>query len=124
MTMDNTTFDTVARTLSTGVSRRSALRGLVAGALAVTVGGATPGTETEAKRRRSKKRRPLRPGDRCTTSKQCQHIDGGYICGQPRIFAEDRVCCGGIGALCDETGAKGRSCCYGYLCASGHCIVV
>ena len=52
--MDSTTFDTVARNLSTAVTRRSALRGLVAGALAVTVGSSA--LETSAKRRRKAKK--------------------------------------------------------------------
>jgi hypothetical protein len=121
--MNNTTIDTVARHLSTGVSRRAALRGLVAGALAITAGSAA--RDTSAKRRRkAKKRRALRPGQFCQTSKQCQHSDGNYLCGRTGPFTDERVCCGGLDALCDETGASGRSCCYGYLCASGRCIVV
>ena len=123
--MNSTTIDTVARKLSVGVSRRSALRGLVAGALAITAGSAA--LETSAKRRRKtrkKQQRALRPGQFCQTTKQCQHIDGNYICGRTGPFTAERVCCGGIDALCDETGASGRSCCYGYLCASGRCIVV
>jgi hypothetical protein len=123
--MDSTTFDTVARSLSTVVSRRSALRGLLAGALAVTAGRAV--SETSAKRRtgkgKGKKQRDLRPGDRCKTTKQCHAINGDYLCAPTRIFSDERVCCGGPDALCDETGGK-RQCCYGYLCASGRCIVV
>jgi hypothetical protein len=123
MTMESTTFDTVARNLSTAVTRRSALRGLVAGALAVTVGGAA--LDTSAKRgRKAKKHRNLRPGDFCQTDKQCQHFNADYICGPTRPFTDERVCCGALDALCDETGASGQSCCYGYLCASGRCIVV
>jgi hypothetical protein len=38
--MDTTTFDTVARLFGTGMTRREALRGLMAGAAAVTTGGA------------------------------------------------------------------------------------
>jgi hypothetical protein len=121
--MDSTTFDTVARNLSTTVNRRSALHGLVAGALAVTVGGSA--LETSAKRRRkSRKHRTFRPGDFCRTDKQCQQFNGDSICGRTGPFTDERVCCGGIDALCDETGASGQSCCYGYLCASGRCIVV
>ncbi len=86
--MDSTTFDTVARNLSTAVTRRSALRGLVAGALAVTVGSAA--LETSAKRhRKAKKQRHLQPGDFCKTDKQCNHHDPHYICGR-RVFNDDR----------------------------------
>jgi hypothetical protein len=125
-TTRETTIDTVARTLSTGLSRRSALRGLVAGALAVTAGSTA--RDTSAKRRRTakqaKKQRRLRPGQFCRTTKQCQHLGGDVICGRTGPFTEEQICCGGLDALCDETGASGRSCCYGYLCASGRCIVV
>lgn len=120
--MDSTTFDTVARSLSSGISRRSALGGLLAGALALTA-GAAPETAAKRHKGKGKKQRALRPGDRCTSSKQCRQVDGDYICGQDRIFSDERVCCGGIDALCDESGGD-RACCYGYLCASGRCIVV
>jgi hypothetical protein len=124
--MNSTTVDTVARNLSVGVSRRSALRGLLAGALAITAGSSA--LETSAKRRRktkkAKQQRRLRPGDFCRTTRECQHLGGDVICGRTGPFTAERVCCGGLDALCDETGASGQSCCYGYLCASGRCIVV
>lgn len=130
--MDSNTFDTVARnlgslnTLETVVSRRTALRGMVVGALAVAGGSAA--LETEARRGTSKtkkhKNRKLRPGDFCRTDKQCRHIGGDTICGRTGPFTDERVCCGGLDALCDETGKGGQRCCYGYLCASGRCIVV
>ena len=135
--MDSTTFDTVARhlgssTQQTPISRRSALRGLVAGTLALA-GGASA-LETQARRGKKqgkgkgkskgkKKNRQLQPGDICQTDKQCRGTSD-YICGRPRIFSEERVCCGALDALCDETGQSGQRCCYGYLCASGRCIVV
>ena len=129
--MDSNTFDTVTRnlgtlgTLGTVVSRRSALRGLVAGALAVAGGSAA--LETQARRGKgkgkNKKNRKLQPGDFCKTDKQCRHISGDTICGRTGPFTDERVCCGALDALCDETG-KGQRCCYGYLCASGRCIVV
>ena len=126
--MDSNTFDTVARnigslnTLETVVSRRSALRGLLAGTLAVAAGGAA--LETEARRGKAKKSRKLRPGDFCETDKQCRHISDDTICGRTGPFTAERVCCGGLDALCDETGKGGQRCCYGYACASGRCIVV
>jgi hypothetical protein len=129
--MDSTTFDTVARhlgSLETVVSRRSALRGLFAGALAVAGGSAA--LEADARKGRKsgkgkgkKQSRKLRPGNFCKTDKQCRHISGDTICGRTGPFTAERVCCGGLDALCDETG-KGQRCCYGYLCASGRCIVV
>ena len=123
--MDSNTFDIVTRnlgTLDTVVSRRSALRGLVAGALAIAAGGTV--LETEARRKKNrKKNRKLQPGDFCKTDKQCRNTDG-YICGRPSIFSDERVCCGALDAVCDESGKGGRRCCYGYLCSSGRCIVV
>jgi hypothetical protein len=127
--MDSHTFDTVTRNLGTQeivVSRRTALRGLLAGALAVTGGSAA--LETEARkgkmtRKNKKQSRKLQPGDFCKNDQQCRNTND-YICGRPRIFSEERVCCGAIDALCDETGKGGQRCCYGYLCASGRCIVV
>ena len=134
--MDSHTFDTVTRNLGTlgslntretVVSRRTALRGLVAGALAVAGGSAA--LETEARKGRQNKKntkqsRKLRPGDFCKNDKQCRHISGDTICGRTGPFTAERVCCGGLDALCDETGKGGQRCCYGYLCASGRCIVV
>ena len=134
--MDYTTFDTLTRSLGSVttqeavISRRSALRGLVAGTLALA-GGASA-LETQARRGKKKgkgkgkgkkKNRQLQPGDICQTDKQCRGTSD-YICGRPRIFSEERVCCGALDALCDETGQSGQRCCYGYLCASGRCIVV
>lgn len=121
--MDSTTFDTVALSLSTAVTRRSALRCLVAGALAVSAGRAA--MDSSAKRhRKSRKQKNLRPGDFCQTDTQCQHFNADYICGPTRPFTDERVCCGALDALCDETGASAQSCCYGFLCVSGRCIVV
>jgi hypothetical protein len=130
--MDSNRFDIVARNLGTlgnletGVSRRSALRGLVAGTLALAGGGAV--LETEARRgkgknRKNRRKKSLKPGDFCKTDKQCRRTSD-YICGRPQIFSEERVCCGVLDAHCDETGLGGRRCCYGYLCASGRCVVV
>lgn len=117
--MDSTTFDTVARNLSTSISRRSALRGLVAGALAVTAGSSV--LETSAKRRRKdKKQRHLQPGDFCRKDTQCNRHDPHYICGRRVFNDERRVCCGLIDAVCDSS----ADCCYGYLCHNGQCIVV
>ena len=126
--MDTTTFDTLTRSLTATSTRRSALRGLVAGTLALA-GGASA-LETQARRGKKqgtgkgkKKNRQLQPGDICQTDKQCRTTPD-FICGRPRIFSEERVCCGALDALCDETGQSGQRCCYGYLCASGRCIVV
>jgi hypothetical protein len=56
--MDTFKFDSVARLLGSGMTRRDALRGLVAGAAAVTAGGALlQGEDASARKRRRRKNR-------------------------------------------------------------------
>ncbi len=97
--METTTLDTIARTLSSSLTRRSALRGLFAGAAAAVAGGALLQSEdTSAKRKKGGKKggkggkRPttgqpqtdqpqsgqplLPPGSRCQSSSQCV---SGYL---------------------------------------------
>ena len=69
--MVTTTFDTLARTMSSSMTRRSALRGLVAGAATLATGGILLGAENAAadrrKRRKGKGRgKGPQPGERCT----------------------------------------------------------
>ena len=53
--METTTFDGITRSLSSTLTRRSALRSLFAGALTVVAGGAVlPSEETSAKKRKKK----------------------------------------------------------------------
>ena len=60
--MDTTTFDGIARTLGRRMTRRSALRGLVAGAAATVAGGALLQAEDAAakkgRKRKTKKQQP------------------------------------------------------------------
>ena len=51
--MDTTTFDTVARLFGSGMTRRDALRGLVARAAIVAAGGALLTSEETAARKKS-----------------------------------------------------------------------
>ena len=55
--MDTTTFDTLARSVSTSLTRRSALRGLVAGAAVAAAGAGMllQSEETSGKRRKRRK---------------------------------------------------------------------
>ena len=70
--MDTTKFDTVARLFGRGMTRRDALRGLVAGAAAVAAGGTLLASEeTEARKR---KRR-----NRCAGKDWC--VDRSHTCG-------------------------------------------
>ena len=59
--MDTGKFDAVARLFGNGMTRREALRGLVAGAVAVTAGGAVhAGQAASPKLRRRRKHRKQR----------------------------------------------------------------
>src|SRR5262245_24306143 len=111
--MDSTTFDALTRTIGS-LSRRTALRGLVAGA-ATLVGGAAA-LDTEAKRRKKGKNKkgkpqtpPPPPQNQCTDG-----IKNG---------AESDVDCGGGtcprcqgGQICNT-----RSDCHTALCTGGTC---
>jgi hypothetical protein len=128
--MDTTKFDSVARLFGSGMTRRQALRGLVAGAATLTAGGALLQVEdASAKRRRRRKNKkknknqnggqtPFLPsGARCRNDGQC---DSGQhqICEVPHNASNsDTYCCGGAGAVCggvDENGdAIGPFCCVG-----------
>ncbi|MEZ4562888.1 MAG: hypothetical protein R2853_09135 [Thermomicrobiales bacterium] len=128
--MDTTTFDTLARSVSTSLTRRSALRGLVAGA-AVTVASAGLLLESEdglarrRKRRKGKKgkkgkgkNQKLQPGERCQNDSQCVK---GYICEVPVNGSNsDEYCSGGQGATCGAPNGDGDDtfpfCAVGFDC--------
>jgi len=121
--MDTTTFDTLTRAITTTSTRRSALRGLVAGA-AVAVGtGLLLGAEdTSAKRRKRRKGKGqgkgLQPGERCQNDNQCTK---GYICEVPVNGSNsDEFCSGGQGAVCGAPNEDGDDtfpfCAVGFAC--------
>ena len=129
--METTTFDGITKTLGSSLTRRSALRGLFAGAMATVAGGALlQADEASAKRRRRKKgqkgnQQRRQPGAFCETSAQCQ-TDKGYIC-EVAVNAgnSDRTCSGGPGAVCgpkngdeDDTAPF---CAVGHECVNGVC---
>ena len=134
--METTTFDGLARTFGSHVTRRSALRGLVAGAAAVVAGGAVLQVEDASAKRRKKKggkqtttTQPstdqpqtggtsplLPPGSRCQSSSQCQAT---YICEVPVNGSNsDRYCSGGPGAICGAPNGDGDD--TAPFCAVGH----
>ena len=125
--MDTTKFDSVARLVGTGMTRRSALRGLVAGAAAAVAGGALlQADDASAKRRKKKSRKGQTstpttgggqaPGSRCETSAQCQST---YICEVPVNGSNsDRYCSGGPGAICGAPNGDGDD--TAPFCAVGH----
>ena len=129
--MDTTTFDSIARNLSSSMTRRSALRGLFAGAAAAVAGGALLQADDAAAKRRGKKKsrkgqtanptqgggQPLlAPGSRCESSAQCT---AGYICEVPVNGSNsDRYCSGGPGASCGAPNDDGDD--TAPFCAVGH----
>jgi hypothetical protein len=126
-----TTFDSLTTTLGTSQSRRTALRSLVAGAVAVVAGGAILQDETDARRRRKGGKRGkrknqqqnqqptlLQPGERCQNTWQCV---SGYICEVPVNGSNsDLYCSGGPGAICGAPNGDGDDtypyCAVGYDC--------
>ena len=125
--METTTFDEITRTFGSTQTRRSALRGLFAGAAAAVAGGALLQTEeAAAKRRRGKRKpgkaspqqnRPLPSGARCQTDGQCNGQQQ-QICEVPTNASNsDKHCCGGAGAVCGGVNADGDA--IGPLCCIG-----
>ena len=130
--MDTTTFDTLARALSSSSTRRSALRGLAAGAATLVVGSTLlPAEDAAARRRRKRKNKKkkggkggnggngkLQPGQRCQTDSQCTT---GYICEVPVNGSNsDEYCSGGQGATCGAPNGDGDDtapfCAVGFAC--------
>ena len=129
--MDTTTFDGITRNLGGSITRRGALRGLFAGAVATVAGGAVlQADDAAAKRRRktarkgkkqSRQSQTLLPGAFCQRSSQCQ-TDQGYICEVPvNAGNSDKTCSGATGAVCGAPNADGDDtapfCAVGHYCA-------
>ena len=130
--MDSQTLDTLARTVNTSLTRRSALRGLFAASLASVAGGSLLlGENASARRRGGKKGKKGKgqtgggqsptgqgqaPGTRCQTSSQCQAT---YICAVPVNGSNsDLYCSGGQGAICGAPNEDGDD--TFPFCAVGH----
>ena len=131
--MDTTKFDAVARLFGNGMTRREALRGLVAGAAAITAGGVLlQGEEVSAKKRkktckrvncqpgfrcvRGKCKPTARPTDRglaegspCSTDGQCRATENLVCDVPPGASNSDTKCCRGTGASCSAS----TPCCTG-----------
>ena len=74
--MDTTKFDAVTRLFGSGMTRRDALRGPVAGAAAVAGGTLLTSEETAASKRRKRRRRNR---NRCAGKNWC--VDRTHTCG-------------------------------------------
>ena len=136
--MDTTKFDSVARLFGSGMTRRGALRGLVAGAAAITAGGVLIQAEDASAKRRKKSKKskkqqnrqqdqnqdqnggqtPFLPsGARCQNDGQC-NSGQQQICEVPHNASNsDTHCCGGAGAVCGGVNSNGDAigpfCCVG-----------
>ena len=129
--MDSQTLDTLARTVNTSLTRRSALRGLFAASLASVAGGSLLlGEDASARRRKKGKKgkgqtgtggqsptgQGQAPGTRCQTSSQCQSTS---ICAVPVNGSNsDLYCSGGQGAICGAPNGDGDD--TFPFCAVGH----
>lgn len=114
--MDANEFDSVIRRLATGRTRRGVLRGLLAGGVAVAIGGTA--MEAEAGKRCKKAGAP------CTSNKQCCPKDTKRVCKVPSNGSNsDTFCCGGAGAKCGGANADGDAvgllCCANFRCSTG-----
>lgn len=118
--MDTMRFDAIARLLGDGVTRRDALRRMLAGGAAMAAGGAVLVESTSAKRRKKKKNKKngLPSGARCTRDEQCRPDKTDRICDVPQNASNsDTVCCGGLGAACGGVNEDGDF--IGPLCCIG-----
>jgi hypothetical protein len=131
-TVETMKFDGIAKTLGSSITRRSALRGLVASAAAAVAGGALlQADDASARRRRRKNRKGTQqskgrqPGSFCDFSSQCQ-TDKGYIC-EVAVNAgnSDKTCSGGQGAFCgpknDDLDDTAPFCAVGHECVNSVC---
>ena len=134
--MESTTFDGIARNLGGSMTRRGALRGLFAGAVAAVAGSAVLQAEDAAAKRRKKTKKgknqqpqsqfqTLPPGAFCQRSSQCQ-TDQGYICEVPvNAGNSDKTCSGGQGAFCgpknDDLDDTAPFCAVGHECVNSVC---
>jgi hypothetical protein len=117
-TMDSTTFDALTRTIG-GMTRRTALRGLVTGTVALVGGAAVLDTEAKRRKKGKKRRQPTQQDP-----KQDPMQDPGKTCSDGiKNGAESDVDCGGGtcprcqgGQICTS-----RNDCHTALCTGGTC---
>ena len=127
--METTTLDGIARSLSSNITRRSAVRGLVAGALAAVAGGAVRQADDAAAKRRRRKTKKTnqgrKPGEFCDKTSQCQTAKG-YICAVAvNAGNSDKTCSGGQGAFCgpktEDEDDTAPFCAVGHECVNSVC---
>ncbi|MDQ4039016.1 MAG: hypothetical protein M3313_11890, partial [Actinomycetota bacterium] len=131
--MDTFTFDSVARLFGSGMTRRQALRGLVAGAAAVTAGGAlladeaTAASKSKRKNKKKKKRpnqesEPAPPVNVCAGKNWC--LDRTQTCGPAGGYGKCLVDPTG-GNICAEILFQVTSCteCEAPNCVNCRCVL-
>jgi hypothetical protein len=105
--MDAQQFDTLARTLGSTATRRTALKTLTGGTLAAMIGLRSGDAGAATCRRRQ---------GSCTKGRQCCGHKHGVVC-QPlatgSTCASGRRCCGRDGASCPNGNCD---CCAGFAC--------
>ena len=110
--MDDARFDSLTRTVATGLSRRQGLR-LLAAAGAALVALARP-----AGRGASAHHAGLGPGDPCRDSSQCVAADAPLICADNGFALDGPLnCCTFAGSRC----AFDQGCCGDAACIDGFC---
>ena len=120
--MDTTRFDAVTRRFGEGMSRRAALRGLVAGAAAIATGGSLLAVEDAAarKKKRRKKRRSPRPNP-CAAKNWCE--ERSHLCGPVGGYGKCLIEIGS-GNICGELLFQAATCaaCEPADCANCRCV--
>src|SRR3954464_11885661 len=124
--MDSTTFDGLSRHLGSTLTRRSALRSVVASAAAIVAGGVLLHAEPASAKRRKKGKKGttgqtgtfLPSGALCQSDAQCNFQQDHQICEVPQNASNsDHRCCGAQGAVCggvnEDGDAIGPLCCIG-----------
>jgi hypothetical protein len=137
-TMDTANFDGITRNLGSTVNRRSALRGLVAGAAAAAVGSALLRADDASAKRRGKKGNKsngtcrlihCKPGFRCRKGKCRPHGKPATAAGLPEgsPCASDGQCRSSEHQICEipfGAGNSDKACCRGEGATCGpdlHC---
>jgi hypothetical protein len=108
--MDTTKFDTVARLFGSGITRREALRGLVASAAALTAGGALLADEETAAGKAKRKRRKKHKKQRSTPTPETAPMPPANVCAAKNWCIDRTQTCGPTGGygkcLVDATGGN------------------
>jgi hypothetical protein len=111
--MDGLRFDNLARTVAAGASRRSVLKGLVAGMSAASLRALQPGAA------RAQNTVPL--GGQCSSlgaNSECSQAGGAVVCSDNGVIRDGQFnCCRNAGGSCTAD----FHCCGAAVCVNGAC---